>query len=131
MPAGPITAATIEQMVENFHQAYAERNGNRFANIPVQGVTYRLRAVVPTDKVTYVELPERRGAPLRPVGTSVLRYVADAEELAQVYARDDLCAGDEIRGPAIVREALSTTYITQNQIARVGRFGEIGIERIR
>ena len=58
-------------------------------------------------------------------------HFADAEELAQVYARDDLCAGDEIRGPAIVREALSTTYITQNQIARVGRFGEIGIERIR
>ena len=131
VPAGPITAATIEQMVENFHQAYAERNGNRFANIPVQGVTYRLRAVVPTDKVAYAELPERSGAPLRPVGTSVLRYVADAEELAQVYARDDLCAGDEIRGPAIVREALSTTYITQNQIAHVGRFGEIGIERIR
>ena len=131
VPAGPITAATIEQMVENFHQAYAERNGNRFASIPVQGVTYRLRAVVPTDKVAYAELPRRGGAPLRPVGTSVLRFVADAEELAQVYARDDLRAGDEIRGPAIVREALSTTYITQNQLARVGRFGEIGIERIR
>jgi len=131
VPAGPITPATIEQMVENFHQAYAERNGNRFASIPVQGVTYRLRAVVPTDKVAYAELPRRGGAPLRPVGTSVLRFVADAEELAQVYARDDLRAGDEIRGPAIVREALSTTYITQNQLARVGRFGEIGIERIR
>ncbi|MEQ8231238.1 MAG: hydantoinase/oxoprolinase family protein [Gammaproteobacteria bacterium] len=131
VPAGAITAATIEQMVENFHLAYAERNGNRFDSIPVQGVTYRLRAVVPTDKVTYAELPARGAAPLRAVGTSVLRHVADAEELAQVYAREDLCAGDVIRGPAIVREALSTTYITQRQVARVGRFGEILIERER
>lgn len=129
VPAGPVTAETIEQMIANFHDAYAERNGNRFEAIPVQGVTYRLRAVVPTDKVAYAELDERGDAPLRPAGTSVLRFVADAEELAQVYAREDLRAGDEIRGPAIVREALSTTYITQNQVGRVGRLGEISIER--
>jgi N-methylhydantoinase A len=64
------------------------------------------------------------------VGTTVLRFVSDAEELAQIYRRDDLCAGDQIRGPAIVREALSTTYITQNQVGRVGRYGEIVIKRI-
>ncbi|MGR8918513.1 MAG: hydantoinase/oxoprolinase family protein [Gammaproteobacteria bacterium] len=129
VPGGPITAASIETMIENFHAAYAARNGNRFDAIPVQGVTYRLRAVVPTDKVAYEPLAGRHGDALRPVGTSVLRHVADAEELAQVYARDDLRAGDEIRGPAIVREALSTTYITQNQVGRVGRLGEIVITR--
>ncbi len=59
----------------------------------------------------------------------MLRYVADAEQLAQIYRREDLRAGDEIRGPAIVREALSTTYITQRQVGRVGRHGEIHIAR--
>lgn len=129
VPDGSFTAATITTMIENFHVAYAARNGNRFDAIPVQGVTYRLRAVVKTDKVSYATLAKRDGEPLRPVGTSVLRHVADAEELAQIYARDDLRAGDEIKGPAIVREALSTTYITQNQIGRVGRYGEINIQR--
>lgn len=129
VPDGPISAATIEQMIANFHDAYEERNGNRFEAIPVQGVTYRLRAVVQTDKVAFETVPERGSAPLKPVGTSVLRFVSDAEELAQVYARDDLHAGDEVRGPAIVREPLSTTYITQNQVGRVGRLGEITIER--
>ena len=62
--------------------------------------------------------------------TTVLRYVSDAEQLAQVYNREMLCANDEIRGPAIVREPLSTTYITQNQLGRVGSFGEISIEKI-
>ncbi|MEM7543104.1 MAG: hydantoinase/oxoprolinase family protein [Pseudomonadota bacterium] len=130
VPSGPITAETVRQMVENFHDAYAARNGNRFDAIPVQGVTYRLSAMVRTDKVTYTPLPTRSGEPLRSVGTSVLRYVSDAEELAQIYAREALCAGDEIMGPAIVREALSTTYITQNQVARVGRFGELEISRV-
>jgi N-methylhydantoinase A len=49
--------------------------------------------------------------------------------MAQVYARVDLRAGDEIVGPAIVREPLSSTYITQHQMGRVGRFGEISVER--
>ncbi|MSR13937.1 MAG: hydantoinase/oxoprolinase family protein [Gammaproteobacteria bacterium] len=129
VPSGEITAATIKEMIANFHAAYAARNGNRFDTIPVQGVTYRLRAVVKTEKVTYPVLPAREGTPLRSIGTSVLRFVSDAEELAQIYRRDDLRAGDEIKGPAIVREALSTTYITQHQIGRVGRFGEIIIQR--
>lgn len=130
VPSGAITADTIAEMIRNFHAAYEARNGNRFEAIPVQGVTYRLRAVVRTEKVTYPELPGRDDAtPLKPIGTSVLRFVADAEQLAQIYRREDLRAGDEIRGPAIVREALSTTYITQKQVARVGRFGELHITR--
>lgn len=129
VPRGAITADSIARVIANFHDAYQARNGNRFDAIPVQGVTYRLRAVVKTDKVSYPELAGRDSTPLRSIGTSVLRYVADAEELAQIYQREDLHAGDEIKGPAIVREALSTTYITQNQIGRVGRFGEVNIQR--
>ncbi|MCZ6665737.1 MAG: hydantoinase/oxoprolinase family protein [Gammaproteobacteria bacterium] len=131
VPGGPITTETIDTMIRNFHAAYEERNGNRFESIPVQGVTYRIRAVVPTDNVNYATLPERDGEPLRGIDTTVLRYVSDAEQLAQVYNREMLCANDEIRGPAIVREPLSTTYITQNQLGRVGSFGEISIEKIR
>lgn len=129
VPQGRIDGPAIAAMIANFHDAYFERNGNRFETIPVQGVTYRVRAVVETEKVRYAELPARDGAPLRSTGTSRLRYVADAEQLAQVYTREDLRAGDTIAGPAIVREALSTTYITQHQTGRIGRYGEINIER--
>ena len=129
VPDGDIDQNVLETMISNFHNAYAARNGNRFEAIPVQGVTYRLSAMVKTDKVNYVSLPSRESVPLRPVGTSVLRFVSDAEELAQIYAREDLRAGDGIPGPAIVREALSTTYITQNQTGYVGAYGEINIKR--
>jgi N-methylhydantoinase A len=129
VPDGEIAAVTIARMIANFHDAYFERNGNRFDAIPVQGVTYRLRATVPTAKVTYPTLPRRtEGAP-KPIGTSVLRYVSEAEELAQIYAREHLLAGDVIRGPAIIREPLSTTYLTRNQVGRIGSLGEILIDR--
>ncbi len=128
-PSGPVDAGTIEDMIGRFHDAYAERHGNRFEAIPVQGVTYRVQAVVPTEKVQYAEVPERKGEPLRSTGSSVLRFLSDAEQLAQVYERDSLRAGDEVPGPAVIREPLSTTHITQNQVGRVGRFGEISIER--
>ena len=120
VPDGPIDRTTLEVMIANFHDVYAARNGNRFTAISVQGVTYRLSAVVKTDKVSYRSLAKRAGDPLRPIGSSVLRFVADAEEVAQLFAREDLCAGDVVQGPAIIREALSTTYITQNQTGYVG-----------
>ena len=127
-PAGPVDPGAIETMIDNFHAAYEERNGNRFESIAVQGVTYRVHALVPTDKVNYAVLAQRADEPLQSVGTSVLRYISDGELVAPIYARDSLSAGDEIPGPAIVREPLATTYFTQHQIARVGRFGEISIE---
>ncbi len=130
-PGGPVTAETLEAMIANYHQAYEERHGNRFEAIPVQGVTYRVQAVVPTQKVEYAEVPTRNatGEPLRSSGSTVLRFLSDAEQLAQVYDRETLRAGDEIAGPAVIREPLSTTHITPNQVGRVGRYGEISIER--
>ncbi|MBI4692765.1 MAG: hydantoinase/oxoprolinase family protein [Gammaproteobacteria bacterium] len=131
VPAGELTGASIETMIANFHAAYAARNGNRFEAIPVQGVTYRLSAVLRTEKVTYAALPERSGSPLEPIGTSVLRFLGDTEETARIYSRDDLRAGDVIAGPAIIREGLSTTYMTRNQTGRVVRHGAIVIRRTR
>ena len=43
-------------MIERFHDAYERRYGNRFPDVPVQGVSYRVELVVPVDKVTYDRL---------------------------------------------------------------------------
>ncbi|MGE3774025.1 MAG: hydantoinase/oxoprolinase family protein, partial [Gammaproteobacteria bacterium] len=128
VPPGPVTSESVSAMIANFHAEYEQRNGDRFEAIPVQGVTYRVRAEVPTPKVQFPELPARSGAPLAAIGATVLRYLSDDEQLAQIYERTSLRAGDVIDGPAIVREALSTTHIGRRQRATVGRLGEISIE---
>jgi N-methylhydantoinase A len=136
LPAGPITEATVQQMVDRFHDEYERRNGNRFPVVPVQGVTYRVQLVVPVDKVRYDRLQHGgngavpHGDP-RPTRTLTLRYL-DAEPFeAPEYQRETLAPGMRVAGPAIIREALSTTFLLSGQRAEVGRLGEISIEAPR
>ncbi|MFG2657308.1 hydantoinase/oxoprolinase family protein [Streptomyces sp. NPDC048425] len=130
VPSGKITPAGIEQMISNFHDGYEKRSGNRFEAMPVQGVTYRLTAIVPTAKVEYPK-PERRtaGEALEPDGTITLRYLEDDGIQAAEYERENLRFGDVIDGPAVIREPLSTTFVAPGQTARVGAVGEIVITR--
>lgn len=128
-PSGDITADALSDMVTNFHDAYTERCGNRFEQLPVQGVTYRVRAVVPASKVQYPQLPTRGETALKPRGTLEIRYLTDEPIKAQEYARADLCSGDIVTGPAVIREALSTTFLVPGQIAETGNYGEIRIRK--
>ncbi|MEV4341406.1 hydantoinase/oxoprolinase family protein [Streptomyces sp. NPDC049590] len=137
VPGGAIGADAVAVMIASFHDTYAERSGNRFDTMPVEGVTFRVRAVLHTEKVEYPEVP-RRGAdePLTPVRTATLRFLGDLgvadEETgrpAAVYDRAALRAGDEIEGPVIVDEGLCTTHVGVGQRLTVGRYGELVIRR--
>ena len=131
VPDGTIDGDAIATMIANFHETYELRSGNRFEFLPVQGVTFRVRAVLDTPKVTYPELPVRGDEPLVPTRTVTLRYLGeidsgvDAGQQADVYDRAALCAGDVVDGPAIIQEDLSTTHVGARQQATVGRFGEL------
>jgi N-methylhydantoinase A len=136
VPDGPITEATVQQMIARFHDEYERRYGNRFPVVPVQGVTYRSQLVVPIDKVMYDRLgsangavgPVSPGAP-RPTRTLKLRYLQDEPFDAPEYEREELAPGMGVAGPAIIREGLSTTFLYAGQRADVGRLGEISIRR--
>jgi N-methylhydantoinase A len=129
LPDGPIDEATIAEMIERFHGVYERRYGNRFDAVPVQGVTYRVELVVGAEKVPYEPLdgPDAGDAP--PERMVELRHLADAVLPAGEYRRERLAVGATLRGPAIVREALSTTLVGPGQVARVGRLGELVIEQ--
>jgi N-methylhydantoinase A len=128
VPDGVIGADQVAEMVEQFHQIYEARSGGRFDAIPVQGVTYRVSALLPTTKVSYPRIAGREtGTTLKPDSRTTLSYLSDEPFEADIYERTDLRAGDEFHGPAIVREELGTTHIHSGQRARVGAYGEIVI----
>jgi N-methylhydantoinase A len=123
----PITPATMPALIERFHEAYERRYGNRFPYVPVQGVTYRVQLVVPADKIEHTP---RDGSGSAPTARSVeLRYLEDEPLRADEHEREHLPVGSVVEGPALIREALSTTFVMPGQAATVGRFGEIVIER--
>jgi N-methylhydantoinase A len=126
VPPGPITAQTIDALIERFHAAYERRYGNRFPYVPVQGVSYRVELVVPSEKLE-LTAPAPAAAPARPRRTIELRHL-DGERLqAAEYVRAQLGAGARISGPAVIREGLSTTLVCPRQSAQVGALGEIVI----
>ena len=131
VPEGRLDGDSVEGLIASFHDTYQTRSGNRFEQIAVEGVTFRLRAVLDTPKVQYPLIPERGDEPLRPVSSTVLNYLdgidgaSGAGHDADVYDRSLLCAGDAFDGPAIIKEELSTTHVCVGQRATVGRFGEI------
>jgi N-methylhydantoinase A len=129
VPDGTITEQAVQQMIERFHDEYERRNGNRFPVVPVQGVTYRVQLVVPVDKVSYspADGTATRGEP-RPTRTLKLQYLQDEPFDAPEYEREILAPGMRLNGPAIIREALSTTFVYAGQRAEIGRLGEISIE---
>ncbi|MGN6866976.1 MAG: hydantoinase/oxoprolinase family protein [Solirubrobacteraceae bacterium] len=134
VPDGPIAEATVQQMIERFHDEYERRYGNRFPVVPVQGVTYRVQLVVPVDKVSYDGL-DSNAAPTpsdpRPTRTLKLHYLEAEPFDAPEYEREALAPGMRLTGPAIIREGLSTTFLYAEQRAEIGRLGEISIEASR
>ena len=129
VPPGPIDAETVPALIERFHAAYERRYGNRFPFIPVQGVSYRVELVVPSEKVEFTA-PKHAGAAVpAPRRTIEIRHLEADPVQAAEYQRDELGVGARIDGPAVIREGLSTTLVCPGQAAEVGGFGELVIER--
>jgi N-methylhydantoinase A len=90
--------------------------------------SYRTSCILPMTKAEYRTLPERKTG--KPAGVPVrLSYLPEAESNVMEYERGDLYSGDIITGPAIIREPTATTMVCAGQEARIGRYGEIHIER--
>lgn len=127
VPSGRLDVAAIGEMVHNFHDTYERRTSNRFEALGVEGVTYRVAAHLSVEKVNYPKALRPRTAPLRPSRVRTLRYLDGGSVEAADYERATLFFGDEIDGPAVIREALSTTFLLAGQTATVGEYGELRI----
>jgi N-methylhydantoinase A len=127
VPDGPITAETIGDLVERFHVEYAKRFGPSFPYIPVQGVSYRVELIVDAPKVEYHAQEPGTAEEVEPDRVVELRYLAPEPLEAGEYRRDALQVGARVRGPAVIREALSTTFLLAGQTAEVGAYGELVI----
>jgi N-methylhydantoinase A len=130
VPNGPITPEVVEDMVARFHDTYERRNGNRFPALPVQGVTYLVRLVVPTTKVQYQRTEPGGWRTPRPSGSVTLQHVRGGagDGASPEYERGSLRNGHTVVGPAVVREEMSTTYVPPGRRLTVGPFGELIIE---
>lgn len=128
VPAGRLTEKSIEELIEAFNHSYLEMWGNKFPYLPVMACSYRTSCVFPVTKAEYKVLSKRKKG--KPLGVPRhLSYMPEKESNVMEYERGDLYFGDTIKGPAIIREPMSTTVVCKGQVARIGRYGELHIER--
>ena len=128
VPEGPITTDAVEEMVRSFHDTYERRNGNRFPAFPVQGVTWRVQLVVPTQKVEYEQVAAGNGQSPSAMGSIVIHHLYGDDVEATEIDRSGLRRGDRIEGPAVVREPMSTTFVPAGRVLTTGAYGELVIE---
>jgi N-methylhydantoinase A len=129
------TRDLMASLLLSFHQIHQQLYGHCEPRAPVELVNLRLKAVV---KVTKPQFP-----PLEKATTSIqesresFREIWLAENIKKgirvikcpVFQRDNLRAGHEIKGPALIKETCSTTFVGPGWHLQVDTLGNLILER--
>ena len=108
--------------VEAFHQAHEERYGYSRPEAPVEAVTLRAVAEAPPLALSPSPLSKGEGNPPLEMGTAY--YDGNEIEVGRVW-RKDLLHGHTVKGPAIVLEYSSTTWLPPGWLLEVDAWGSL------
>lgn len=116
--------AEVQKLFTELH----ERQYGHAMEDPIEVTTMRLRATGAVGRPTLPTLPTRSGPTPAPEGHRDV-YVSESQPTVPyaLYTREQLLAGDEISGPAVISEHTATTVIHAGDFLRVGTHGELVI----
>jgi N-methylhydantoinase A len=121
----PGKLSSMTEVETAFRRVY-ERRYTHATEEPTEIVAVRLAAY---GRVPKPELRESsQGGAATPIGERPV-WFDDRFHAAAVYERDGLGRGPVMEGPALIQEAGATTLVPPGSRARVGRVGELILER--
>ena len=131
LASGPVTEATIEDLVARFHAIY-EREYTYRLDAPVEVVGLHLVASAEVGKLRLAALP-KTGASLEAAlkGRRSVDYQLEGIHEAEVYEAYRLEPGVRFAGPAVVEDAGSTVVVHPGQRATLDAYGNLHIEKAR
>jgi N-methylhydantoinase A len=107
-----------------FDELYEHRYAHHSPEEPVEMVNIRLGAIGKRPKLSFPSLASGGGA--APSGERQAYFTTAKTPLtAKVYRREDLGAGAEISGPALIQEHGTTTVLFEHDTCRVAESGEM------
>lgn len=112
----------LEDCAEAFHQAHAQRYGHRLA-LPVQVVNLRLALRAPAALNT---LPSHRPEPRTAITEQKLAFI---DSPVPCYPRSQLQLGEQLHGPALICESVSTTWLAAGWQAQLNAQGHLLLRR--
>jgi N-methylhydantoinase A len=131
LPAGPLTDADLEAVIESFYLRYLDTYGIDLRD-PAELVTFRVRVSVPVESRGENIPPEGQLLDTRPVAAS-RRSVYIAEQGAfvdtPVYERSALAPESAVSGPALIEDVDSTLLVPPGWQARADRWSILHLRR--
>ncbi|MCA3324364.1 MAG: hydantoinase B/oxoprolinase family protein [Roseomonas sp.] len=126
----PVAFGTHQEVLAAFTEAHRRRFG--FATPERQVVVEACIAEVtaPGEAVREAALPPRAAGEAPKPLDSIALFTGGAEHAAPVHDREALCAGDRIKGPALLREANATTVVEPGWEAEVTARNHLVLRRI-
>jgi len=113
----------IDQATADFHAQHEQRYGHRLT-LPVELVNLRVALQRPPRAIGLQAVSQGdSGEPYEYVDLHAI------ETPVPVYARADLVVGQTLRGPALITETVSTTYLAPDWQARVHETGCLLLNR--
>ena len=117
-------AAGIAVLRQRFDQLHAQRFGHCAPDVPVDVVSWRVRAFARVPRLALRPATARSPSPAEPAARRAI-YVDGQWREAAIYWRDRLRPGQWLAGPAVVEQDDSTTLILPNQVAHVDPYGHL------
>ena len=111
-----------EDWVRTFHEAHKDRYGYAREGTPVEAVTLRAVAEAPPLSLTPTPLPEASCEPVTEESTAY--YEGNEIQVRRVW-RKDLLKGHTLKGPVIVLEYSSTTWLPPGWCLEVDAWGSL------
>ncbi|MCZ6721034.1 MAG: hydantoinase/oxoprolinase family protein [Proteobacteria bacterium] len=123
--------ATVESIIDDFHNVHERTYTFRLDDTPVEFVTYRLTATahVPRPKLRKLT-GDGRSVEASRKGERRVDFGDDGVHSTVVYERDRLPPGFAAVGPLIIEEPTSTTLVHPEQRLEIDDFGFIRISNL-
>jgi N-methylhydantoinase A len=130
VPDGDLTEEIVAGLGRSFEDRYEQLygKGSGFADVGLQVITYRLRAIGRLSIRPRLPAPPRgEGKPTARSTRDVFLDIRNRWQPTQIYHYADLGAGHELSGPAVVEAPTTTVAIPDGCHARVDRLGNLVI----
>ena len=117
--------------LESFHRSHARLYSYRHDGRPVEIVNLRVKAVAAAPKIPLMREPPRRKASLDPAAAVKRQLIifAGREARGTVYDRAKLVPGNVVRGPGLVIDPESTTFLPPGYAGRLDGYFNLIIRK--
>ncbi|MBI2917717.1 MAG: hydantoinase/oxoprolinase family protein [Chloroflexi bacterium] len=123
----PLAREDIQATRSRFDEQHGRLFGHKAETEPVELVSFRLVARVPTQKPAFAGQPKGKADASSAVKGHRTAYFGGAAGMVEcpVYQRDKLAPGNVVPGPAIVEQMDSTTVVYPGQTAQLDTYTNI------